>query len=67
MTTGRFHRVQIYMSARAVSNVFSAQDVDEPNARQLRNMVWQWGQFLDHDLDHTDSNVPPESMPFPCL
>ncbi len=54
-----------YMSARAVSNIFSAQDGDEPNARQLRNMVWQWGQFLDHDLDHTDSHVPPEAMPIP--
>ena len=54
-----------YMSARAVSNIFSAQDGDEPNVRQLRNMVWQWGQFLDHDLDHTDSNVPPEAMPIP--
>ena len=24
-----------------------------PNNRHLRSYVWQWGQFLDHDIDLT--------------
>lgn len=54
-----------HMSAREVSNIFSAQEGDEPNARHLRDMVWQWGQFVDHDMDLTGASVPPEPMPIP--
>lgn len=50
-------------SARTVSNSVMSQDGEVPNARLLSNFIWQWGQFLDHDLDLTDSAVPSESFP----
>ena len=38
-------------SARMISNELSAQATDRPNAAGLSDMFWQWGQFLDHDID----------------
>jgi len=35
---------------RLVSNDLSKQVGSIPNARHLTSMVWQWGQFLDHDI-----------------
>lgn len=52
-------------SARAVSNAISAQREDEdiPNAYGGTDFVWQWGQFIDHDLGLTDGLT--ESAPIP--
>jgi len=36
-----------------------------PNARGASDLVWQWGQFLDHDLDLTDPASPAEPFPVP--
>jgi len=47
-------------SARAVSNALCAQSVPQPNAAGASDFVWQWGQFVDHDLDLTGTLVPPE-------
>jgi hypothetical protein len=52
-------------SARAVSNAIVAQSASIPNDRLLSDWVWQWGQFLDHDLDLTEGATPTESMPIP--
>jgi len=43
-------------SAREVSNTIAAQDagVSIENAANATDFVWQWGQFIDHDLDLTD-------------
>lgn len=41
-------------SARTISNVVAAQETTERNDRQLTDMVWVWGQFLDHDLSLTE-------------
>lgn len=43
-------------SARAVSNGVSDQPegVSIPNTVNTTDFVWQWGQFVDHDLDLTD-------------
>ena len=49
-------------SARAVSNGISAQDESMPNTRGTTDYLWQWGQFLDHDLDLTDGAEPHESF-----
>lgn len=38
---------------RDVSNAVVAQGSLTPNSRGMSDMVWQWGQFLDHDLDLT--------------
>lgn len=43
------------MSARAISNIVVAQDDDDiPNPFGTSDFIWQWGQFVDHDLDLTD-------------
>ena len=48
-------------SARAVSNACAAADRSRPNARGASDFIWQWGQFLDHDLDLVLTNT---SEPF---
>lgn len=50
-------------SARLISNLVCNQDSSIPNDRFLSSMVWQWGQFLDHDLSLTESHDPPEVFP----
>ena len=47
--------------AREVSNAVAAQDVSKPNGLQVSDFLWQWGQFLDHDIDLTDGTDPTES------
>ncbi len=37
-------------SARAISNGCAAQTGSMPNSRGVSSMVWQWGQFIDHDI-----------------
>jgi hypothetical protein len=43
-------------SARLVSNAIVNQDegLSTPNTKSGSDFVWQWGQFIDHDLDLTD-------------
>ncbi|MEM9570251.1 MAG: peroxidase family protein [Pseudomonadota bacterium] len=43
-------------SARAVSNgvVDQVEGTSIPNSVNGTDFVWQWGQFMDHDLDLTD-------------
>ncbi len=48
-------------SARAVSNGVSSQDGSIPNTLGASDFLWQWGQFLDHDIDLTDGTDPAES------
>ena len=38
-------------SAREVSNAISAVTELEQNSRYLTDVLWVWGQFIDHDLD----------------
>ena len=38
-------------SARAVSNAVSAQSSSQLNSVGASDWIWQWGQFIDHDLD----------------
>lgn len=49
-------------SPREVSNRVSAQDQDRPNPRGATDFLWQWGQFLDHDIDLTDGVEPAEHV-----
>lgn len=46
--------------ARIVSNGVSAQDELMPNEHGTSDFLWQWGQFLDHDIDLTDGAEPAE-------
>ncbi len=50
-------------SARAVSNAVAAQGSQSiPNAFNLSDMFWQWGQFIDHDMDISETAFPFESF-----
>lgn len=48
---------------RVVSNIVFAQTGDRPNKFRASDFVWQWGQFVDHDVDLTSGIDPPESFP----
>ncbi|QDU77824.1 peroxidase [Bremerella volcania] len=50
-------------SAREVSNNIAAQSTSVTNDRFLTDFVWQWGQFLDHDIDLTRESDPQELLP----
>lgn len=47
-------------SAREISNALATAAGSRPNARGASDFVWQWGQFLDHDLDLTLTADPAE-------
>jgi len=40
-------------SARVISNAVVAQRFSIPNPQGASDMLWQWGQIIDHDLDLT--------------
>jgi len=50
---------------REVSNAVCAQSERQPNSANASDMLWQWGQFLDHDIDETPASNPPESFDIP--
>jgi hypothetical protein len=52
-------------SARAISNAISAQTGDLVNNRHLSDMVYLFGQFLDHDLDLTTTGTDPMNIAVP--
>ena len=45
---------------REISNAVCAQDAPKYNPRGATSMFWQWGQFLDHDIDLSDGVDPAE-------
>lgn len=47
------------ISARAISNLIAAQADGEsiPNTYRTTDFLWQWGQFIDHDIDLTDGSA----------
>ncbi|MDA1140018.1 MAG: peroxidase family protein [Planctomycetota bacterium] len=47
-------------SPRTISNAVSAQNMSLPNDRGLTSMVWQWGQFIDHDIALSPEQEPNE-------
>lgn len=52
-------------SARAVSNAVAAQSQSIPNKRGASDMLWQWGQFIDHDIIETPTVDPAEAFDIP--
>ena len=49
-------------SAREISNAICKQRTAPANAVDASNMLWLWGQFLDHDIDLTGGAEPAESF-----
>ena len=52
-------------SAREVSNAVSSQTGAVPNAAFASDFLWQWGQFLDHDIDLSEGHDPAEPFDIP--
>ncbi len=50
---------------RAISNAVVAQTVMLPNSHEMTDWVFQWGQFVDHDLDLTSTASPVEEFDIP--
>ena len=51
---------------RAISNIVAQHPaLPIPNKIGASDFVWQWGQFLDHDIDFTDVADPVESASIP--
>lgn len=46
---------------RDISNTVLSQSESIPSNKQLTDMVWVWGQFLDHDISLTNPVFPLES------
>lgn len=52
------------LSAREISNIVLSQSGSVLSEKNASDMVWQWGQFLDHDIDLTEPDEEhPESEP----
>lgn len=47
---------------REISNIVLDQDHDILNNRELSHFVFQWGQFIDHDMDLTEEAIPNEGF-----
>lgn len=47
---------------RTISNLLVEQTASMPNAYDASSMVFQWGQFLDHDIDLTEPSEPKEDF-----
>jgi hypothetical protein len=45
-----------------VSNLLAAQTESVENERGLSDLLWQWGQFIDHDLDLSEGADPSEEF-----
>ena len=52
-------------SPRAITNAVCAQSGDVPNELEVTDYIWQWGQFLDHDLSLTEGVDPAEPADIP--
>jgi Animal haem peroxidase len=50
-------------SPRVISNAICAQPHSVPNREGYTDFLWQWGQFIDHDMTMTFSAEPLEPFP----
>ncbi len=52
-------------SPRAISNAVASQPSPIFNSLNASDLLWQWGQFIDHDLDLTEAAKPLERFNIP--
>ena len=52
--------------ARLISNTVCDQSMDVHNARSLSDWIYGWGQFVDHDLDLTQTGDTAFDIPVPA-
>ncbi len=50
---------------RLISNTVVKQTSMVPNSHEMTDWVFQWGQFVDHDLDLTNPGTPTEEYDIP--
>jgi peroxidase len=50
------------MNAREISDLIAAQDASIENDRFITSMWFQWGQFLDHDINRVFDVAPFEEL-----
>lgn len=50
-------------SARVISNIVSAQATSVPSPVNASDFLWQWGQWIDHDMGLTEGQAQAESVP----
>ena len=49
-------------SARDISNIIATQTESILNSKGASDMLWQWGQFLDHDITEVPAHDPEEAF-----
>jgi Animal haem peroxidase len=45
-----------------ISNLIVAQPTPIPNVRAVTDYLWQWGQFIDHDMSLTPFGIPTKTF-----
>lgn len=50
---------------RSISNIVFDQPEPVPDRYRVSDMVWQWGQFIDHDITFVPEGDPREPLPIP--
>ena len=50
-------------NVREISNTVVAQENPIYNEKEASDFIWQWGQFIDHDITLSDEGRPAESFP----
>jgi peroxidase len=48
---------ELASNERNLSNLYFSQDEPIPDSRGLSNLIWVWGQFIDHDIVHSITNA----------
>lgn len=50
-------------SPREISNTALSQSESRLTSKRASDFLWQWGQFIDHDIDISDGATPEELVP----